>query len=57
MTDAIREKGGEVLIFSSMHETGQRTLLDFSKSHVIHSRFRVKPIDRYRRYTDVSLGH
>jgi protein pelota len=29
MTDAIREKGGEVLIFSSMHETGQRTLLDF----------------------------
>jgi protein pelota len=35
MTDAIREKGGEVLIFSSMHETGQRTPLDFSKLRIL----------------------
>ena len=29
MVEAVREKGGEVLIFSSMHESGERKWTDF----------------------------
>lgn len=48
MTDGIREKGGEVLIFSSMHETGQRKLLTGWWLMLTYSSCRTESIDGYR---------
>jgi stalled ribosome rescue protein Dom34 len=39
VTEAVQHKGGEVLIFSSMHESGQRKLSCAYLSHAIQALF------------------
>jgi hypothetical protein len=65
MVEAVRSKGGEALIFSSMHESGQRELDDMScgcdtpqlmPMYDDHLFGRTQSRDWYRSYTYLPIG-
>jgi eRF1-like protein len=60
IVEDVREKRGEVLIFSSMHESGQRKyhpIDELSLLTVVAPAYRAQPNYWYRCHLDVPAGH
>jgi stalled ribosome rescue protein Dom34 len=60
IVEDVREKRGEVLIFSSMHESGQRmyhTLAELRLLMMAALAYRAQSNHWYRCYLDVPTGH